>query len=71
MLENLEKYKVVLASNSPRRKELLEGLGIEFEVRIIQGIDESYPEALAAREVPVFVAKKKADAYLADLKPDE
>lgn len=71
MLGNLEKYKVVLASNSPRRKELLGGLGIPFEVRIIPGIDESYPEALPAHEIPVYVARKKAEAYLAALQANE
>ena len=44
MLGNLDKYHVVLASNSPRRKELLGGLGIPYEVRTIDGIDESYPD---------------------------
>ena len=34
MLDNLKKYKVILASNSPRRKELLAGLGVEYEVRL-------------------------------------
>ena len=42
-LRLVEGYKVILASNSPRRKELLGGLGIDFEVRTLQGIDESYP----------------------------
>lgn len=36
-------YKIILASNSPRRKELLAGLDIPFEVKVISGIDESYP----------------------------
>ena len=43
MLENLKKYKIVLASNSPRRRNLLSGLDIDFEVRVISDIDESYP----------------------------
>ena len=42
MLKNLEKYKIILCSNSPRRRELLSGLGVNFEVRVIDGIDESY-----------------------------
>ena len=46
MLTNLHKYKIILASNSPRRKELLAGLDVPFEVRTISGIDESYPETL-------------------------
>lgn len=41
MLNNLEKYRIVLGSNSPRRKELLAGLDLQFEVETIPGIDES------------------------------
>lgn len=44
MLENLEKYKIILASNSPRRKELLSGLGIKYEVKTLPGIEETYPD---------------------------
>ena len=40
------KYKIILASNSPRRKELLAGLDIAFEVVVKEGIDETYPENL-------------------------
>ena len=53
MLDNLKKYKVVLASNSPRRKELLGGLGIGYEVKTMPDIDESYPDGLCMEEVPV------------------
>lgn len=40
MLDNLKKYHIKLASNSPRRRELLAGLGIEFETKVLPGIDE-------------------------------
>ena len=63
MLENLSKYKVILASNSPRRQELLAGLDIDFEVKIIPDIEESYPETLRKEDIPVYIAKKKAQAY--------
>jgi len=63
MLENLSKYKIILASNSPRRQELLAGLDINFEVKTIPDIDESYPETLKKEEIPVFVAKQKSLAY--------
>lgn len=63
MLENLQRYKIILASNSPRRKELLGGLDVSFEVRTMQGIDESYPEGLESREIPLYIARKKAAAY--------
>ncbi len=57
------KYKLILASNSPRRKELLAGLGVPFEVRVLQDIDEHYPENLPVNEVARYIAKEKADAY--------
>ncbi len=64
-------YKIVLASNSPRRKELLAGLGMPFEVRVLQDIDESYPDDLPVSEVALYIAGKKADAYRATLADDE
>ena len=62
-------YKIVLASNSPRRKELLAGLGFDYEVRTLQGLDESYPEGLSMEEIPQYISRKKAAAYT--LNPDE
>ena len=56
-------YKIILASNSPRRRELLAGLDIPFEVKVIKGIDESYPESLDAYEVAEYISSKKAEAY--------
>lgn len=63
MLQNLKKYKIILGSNSPRRKELLAGLDIDFEVQVVPGIDESYPASMQAEDIPLFIAKKKAMAY--------
>lgn len=65
MLSNLQKYDIILASNSPRRRELLSQIGVNFTCRTIQGIDESYPDSLPAHEVAQYVASKKADAYSA------
>ena len=65
------KYKLILASNSPRRKELLAGLGIPFEVRVLQDIDEHYPENLPVNEVARYIAKEKADAYRCIVAADE
>ena len=59
----MAKYKVILSSNSPRRKELFAGLGIDFEVRVISGIDESYPSDIPLKDVPQYIAKEKAAAY--------
>lgn len=58
-------YKIILASNSPRRRELLGGLGIDFEVRVLKNIDESFPSNLPALEVAQYIAEKKAAAYTA------
>lgn len=55
--------KIILASNSPRRKELLGGLGVDFEVRTLKDIDESYPDTLPAQQVSEYITGKKADAY--------
>ena len=55
--------KLILSSNSPRRKELLAGLDIPFEVRVVKGIDESFPKDLPTDEIAEFVSKKKAAAY--------
>lgn len=57
--------KLILASNSPRRKELLAGLNIPYEVHIIKGIDESFPEDLPAKDVAEYIAQKKAAPYKA------
>lgn len=64
---DLSKYNIILASNSPRRKELLNGLDINYEVRTLPDIDESYPDNLHGEDIAVFIAKGKADAYKSHL----
>lgn len=59
----MKDYKIILASNSPRRKELLAGLDMPFEVKVLKGIDESYPSTLGPYETAQYIASKKADAY--------
>ncbi|MCD7937763.1 MAG: Maf-like protein [Tannerellaceae bacterium] len=71
MLNNLHTYTIILGSNSPRRRELLAGLGLSFQVRPMPDIDESYPAELPGEEIPLFIARNKAQAYLAGLQPDE
>ena len=69
MLENLEKYDIVLGSNSPRRRELLTDMGVRFRVEAIKGIDESYPATLPVEEIPVYLARIKAAGH--SLLPNE
>jgi septum formation protein len=63
MLENIAEYRIILASNSPRRKELMSGLDIPFEIKTLPDIEESYPDILQKEEIPLYLAKLKADAY--------
>lgn len=67
----LTKYRIILASNSPRRKELLSGLDIDYETRVIPDVDESYPNSLPFEMVATYLAEKKASAYQKELKDDE
>ncbi len=67
----LQRYKIFLASGSPRRKELLERLGLQFEILSGKPIDESYPKEMPAEEVTAYLSRKKAQAYLRDLKENQ
>ena len=71
MLDNLKKYKVVLASNSPRRKELLSGLGVDYVVKTMPDVDESYPDGLSGEEIAKHIARGKAEAYRSLIQADE
>ena len=65
------RWKIILASNSPRRKELLAGIDVNFEVRVLKNIDEDYPSELPTKEIAEYISKKKAAAYLATMAADE
>jgi len=65
MLSNLTKYNLILASQSPRRQELLRGLNIPFSVQAID-VEENYPAGIPVEEIPRYLAEKKADAYSLD-----
>ena len=71
MLDNIKDYKIILASASPRRRELLAGLDLVFLVKSLPDVDESFPETLAGGEIPLYISKKKADAYLPSMADDE
>ena len=63
IFDNLSKYNILLASNSPRRRELLSGLDINYSVVALPDVDESYPADLVHSEIPTFIARQKAAAY--------
>ena len=70
MLENLSKYKIVLGSHSPRRRELVSGLDIPYEVIALPDVDESYPDHLQKEDIPVYIAQAKAEAYRKMMRDD-
>lgn len=70
MLENLKGKKIILASKSPRRQELLKGLHIDFEIRT-KDVEENYAADLKPELVPIFLAEKKASAFVDELKENE
>ena len=55
-------FPIILASKSPRRQELLSGMGLEFKV-VLKDVDESYPEDLLPAEIAVYISEKKAKAF--------
>ncbi|MBR5531861.1 MAG: septum formation protein Maf [Bacteroidales bacterium] len=63
MLDNLKKYDIILASNSPRRRELLKGLGLNFKAETLVDIDETYPDNLKGGEIPAYISKQKSNSY--------
>lgn len=71
MLDNLRKYRIILASASPRRRELLAGLDVDFEVRTLPDVDESFPADLQGGDIPLYISRKKADAYRPCMAADE
>ena len=64
-------YRIILASNSPRRRELLAGLGLDFSVKVLEGIDESWPENLVGEDIPLYISRGKAAPYKQLIAPDE
>lgn len=64
--ETLDQFRFILASKSPRRQFLLNELGIPFEL-VTKEVDESFPEHLQRDEIPLFLARKKADAFEREL----
>jgi len=69
MLTNLEKYDIVLGSNSPRRRQLLEDMDVKFRVEAIGGIDERYPDELPVDDIAQYLACLKSNGH--PLQPNE
>lgn len=69
--DKLKDYHLLLASQSPRRRELMTGCGLPYELAPKYDCEEIYPEGLAAGEVPLYLSRLKSEAYPAPLGPGE
>lgn len=68
--EKLKKYKIILASGSPRRQQFFKDLDLDFEIRL-KDVEEIYPPELKAVEITNFLAELKANAFEGELKENE
>jgi len=68
--EKLKKYKIILASGSPRRQQFFKDLDLDFEIRL-KDVEEIYPPELKAVEITNFLAELKANALEGELKENE
>lgn len=69
--ERLKSYRLLLASQSPRRRELLTGCGLPYTLTQKYSCDECYPASLPAEEVPGYLSQRKSQAYPAPLADGE
>lgn len=70
LIENLRSYRLLLASRSLRRQQLMRELGVEFDI-VLRDFDESYPEGLNGEEIARYVAEKKALAFKGEVSDNE
>ena len=63
LLEDLKKFNIILASKSPRRKELLSGMGLNFTVADNYDVEEICPEQVLIEESPWYISKLKSESY--------
>ncbi len=70
-MQNLKNKKILLASKSPRRKQLLEDAGFKFEIITFKEVEEIVPENIANNKVAIYLSELKANAYRPDLKENE
>ena len=69
--DKLKPYRLLLASQSPRRRELMTGCGLPYELAPKYECEEVYPAGMPGEEVPLYLSRLKSEAYPAALAPNE
>ena len=69
--DRLKPYRIILASHSPRRRQLLKDAGIDYELAVGYDVEEVYPDSLPVEEVPVFLSELKSAAYPHEIQGNE
>ena len=70
MIDNLEKYRIILASQSPRRQQMLREIGLTFDI-VVKEFPESFPDGLDGRSIAEFISRQKAHSFIGALKENE
>jgi len=70
IFSNPDKYKIILASSSPRRQELLRNLGLTFEI-VIKDYVEDYPKSLSGKEIAMYLSQEKARSFIGQISDNE
>lgn len=71
LFESLRNYDIILGSGSPRRKYLLEEMGIKFRILVNNSLEETWPEGLSEKEIPVYLADLKGKHILDQVTPEQ
>lgn len=70
LADQLKSFRIILASQSPRRQEILKQMGLAFDIQV-KPVQEVYPQDLSGPEIPAYLAKLKAEAFEGQLEPHD
>jgi len=71
LFQTLMNYDIILGSKSPRRKYLLEEMGLKFRVFVNNSLEETWPDEISKEEIPVYLAELKGKYILQEVRPDQ
>jgi septum formation protein len=71
LLKNLQNFHIILATQSPRRHQLMKGAGFNFDIIVPEGIEEIYPANMTVEKIPGYLAELKASYFVNKLKKND